>query len=114
VPARPTTIDIPLSSQPQGATLFVGAERTTLGTAPLTATLPISTEPVSLTARFDDGREVTETIVPDRPHPELVFVEPPAPVSSAKPIARPTTRPHPRPARQVPDDRDSTMDPFKQ
>jgi len=109
----PTTIDLPLSSEPQGAALFLGAERRPLGTAPLTASLPISHAPVSLTARFDDGREVTETLVPDRPRGELVFVAPKAkPVGATPAIKRPRAATKPVAATPAIEDRDGTLDPF--
>ena len=111
-PGVPSTIAIALASRPTGASLFLGKERTPLGTAPLTATLPISSEPVALIARFEDGREAVETIVPDRPRAEIVFVAPPAPaVKDAKrPPAAALERPAASPATRT--DREGTLDPF--
>jgi hypothetical protein len=76
----------------------------------------MSNELVSIVARFPDGKEVTERIVPDRPLPELVFKRPvpivAAPKRSAvkRPIAPATTTSK----GDELEDRDGTMDPFKQ
>ncbi len=108
-----TEITLSLASKPAGAKLFLGPERKPLGTAPATITLPVSREPVTLIAKFADGREVAETIVPDGPHRELVF---------ARPADRVVEKPRPaesieKPARAKPTagttDRDATLDPFK-
>jgi hypothetical protein len=106
----PLEIQLSLRSKPAGASLFLGAERKPLGTAPVTLALPMSSEPVTLLAKFADGREVTETIVPDGPHRELVFEKPPEKAADKKPT---TTRPRPRPTDNTSSDRDATLDPFK-
>jgi hypothetical protein len=52
---------VELSSDPTGATIFVGEAK--LGTAPLTANLPIG--PVEVTSHFDTLVSVVQTLVPD-------------------------------------------------
>jgi hypothetical protein len=104
-PAR--TITVALTSKPAGAELFLDGK--SIGRAPTSVAIPIGDQPVALAARFPDGTEVTETIVPDRPRAALALVRPEA-------VAR-----KPRPARAgnsgkpatKPDDRDGTLDPFK-
>jgi hypothetical protein len=112
-PAAIAEVELSLASKPTGAELFLGIERKPLGAAPRTITLPMSSDPVPLTARFPDGREVTETIVPDAPHRELMFEQPRAesakatkPTAAAPPVVKKT-----RPA--AGQDRDATLDPFK-
>jgi eukaryotic-like serine/threonine-protein kinase len=110
----PTHIQVALSSSPEGAALFLG--ETALGEAPTLAEIPISSEPVALTARFADGTEVVQTIVPDRPLPHIAFKKPapaPAPPEAARTKTRPTSSTK-RPAGSgTIQDRDGTMDPFK-
>jgi len=112
----PAEIQLSLGSKPTGATLFLGAERKPLGTAPVTLALPMSSEPVTLIAQFADGREVTETIVPDGPHRELVFERPPEKAADkprpTETVKKPTAT-HPRPTGGTSLDRDATLDPFK-
>ena len=75
----------------------------------------MSTDPVRITARFPDGVEVVQSVVPDRALPPLHFlahhtvVAPPRPHSPAKTTPSPT-RPPTQPAKL---DKDGTMDPFK-
>jgi tRNA A-37 threonylcarbamoyl transferase component Bud32 len=98
-----------MTSKPTGAELFLGEERTPLGRAGTTASIPLSSEPVTVTAVFDDGTEVSQTIVPDRPTAMLAFVRQAAKKkSSTKP---PRTRPRPDTQDKV--GHDDTMDPFK-
>ena len=52
---------VELSSDPTGATIFVGGAK--LGTAPLTANLPIG--PVEVTSRFGTLGSLVQTLVPD-------------------------------------------------
>ena len=52
---------VELTSDPAGATIFVGGSK--LGTAPLTANLPIG--PVEVTSRFGTLVSVVQTLVPD-------------------------------------------------
>ena len=52
---------VELTSDPAGATIFVGGSK--LGTAPLTANLPIG--PVEVTSRFGSLVSVVQTLVPD-------------------------------------------------
>ena len=52
---------VELTSDPAGATIFVGGSK--LGTAPLTANLPIG--PVEVTSRFGTLVSVMQTLVPD-------------------------------------------------
>lgn len=107
VAPAPPTIAIELSSEPPGAELFVGTERTPLGTSTATASLPMSSDVVELVARFPDGTEVIEKVVPDRPLPALVLKKKPRPT-----VTKRATRPATRPASKVPADRDATIDPF--
>jgi len=115
-PRAPAEFRISLISKPVGAELFRGADREPLGTAPQTIVLPMSHEPVELIAKFADGREVTETIVPDAPRRELVFEKPrateaPKKTTAPAPVTPVSSEPVPEPS--VPEDRDSTLDPFK-
>ncbi len=118
-PAEPPTITIKLASQPPGAELFMGTSRKPLGPAPVVMILPMSTDLVQLVARFSDGSEVTQTVVPDRELPELVFEKartiaskPDRPAVQPRPVAKPGKPGKPnRPGK--PDDRDSMLDPFK-
>ena len=105
----PSRIDVTLMSKPAGADMYLGDEP--LGQSPVTASIPVSSTPIALVARFADGVEVTQTIVPDRPLPTITFDKPKA--------AAPATKPRPRPAPPVtspsPDktDREGTLNPFK-
>jgi len=112
-PSAPAEAQLSLTSKPVGAELFRGAKREPLGKAPQTIVLPMSSEPVELTARFADGREVTETIVPDAPRRELVFEKPRAAEAGTKPTEAVTKPPAPTPPSPVPPDRDATLDPFR-
>ena len=105
-----TTITIALSSTPAGAELFVDGEP--LGRAPANVTIPIGSAPVALKARFADGSEVIEHIVPDRPRAQLALVRP-EPVVAKKAKPQRPTRVRERPAIKEPNDRDATLDPFK-
>ncbi len=89
----------------------MGPSRKSLGPAPVVMILPMSTELVQLVARFPDGSEVTQTVVPDRELPELIFE---ARTPASKPT-RPAVKPRPvKPGKPgKPDDRDSMLDPFK-
>ncbi len=114
----PTSIQVALSSNPEGAELFLG--ETSLGEAPTIAEIPISSDPVSLTAKFPDGTKVVQTIVPDRPLPHIAFTKPGKPVASEQerepatkrtPGVTPKTK-HPSSSGTI-KDRDGTMDPFQ-
>jgi predicted nucleic acid-binding Zn ribbon protein len=119
-PPAPTEIHLSLMSEPDGAEMFIGTERKPVGRTPVTADIPISTEPIQLVARFPNGVEVVESIVPDGPRTAVSFVQPgpkPAiPVGVAKqPVKRPTP-PAKAPGTTSPSassDRDGTLDPFK-
>jgi eukaryotic-like serine/threonine-protein kinase len=115
--ATPTDFAIALTSNPDGAELFLGDQP--IGTAPHVLTLPFSNAPVSLVARFDDGTEVVQTIVPNRPLPQIAFARPrPAPA-----VVEPPPEPRLVPAKRKPvgktklqpviTDRDGTLDPFQ-
>jgi serine/threonine protein kinase len=118
--AAPSELQLSLVTKPTGAQLFLGTERKPLGVAPVTIALPISSDPVTLIAKFADGREVSETIVPDGPRRDLVIVRP-----IEKAIGKPVEKPRPadtvhkpRPPETKPPagtkpDRDATLDPFK-
>ena len=103
----PPALELQLASEPEGAELFVGAERTAVGRAPVTTTIGMSSEPIQIVARFADGGEVVQAIVPDRPLSVLRFVERRAPEPK-----RPITAPRPTTPSKPPD-REGTMDPFK-
>ncbi|HUS32062.1 MAG TPA: serine/threonine-protein kinase [Kofleriaceae bacterium] len=125
-PAAPKAMDVALTSSPDGAELYMGEEP--LGPAPQIVSIPISSTAVELTARFDDGVEVVQTIVPDRPLPQIAFVKPAAPKPSQAVAVKKTTRVT-RPTKAAAtkaapttttgagtmtgDKRDGTMDPFK-
>ncbi len=120
-PSPPPSVTIALSSQPAGASLFVGRARDPLGATPMTATLRRSTSPIEIIARFPDGTEVVESVVPDHALPALVFAKPAVRVEPA--VTPPSTK-KPRTKRVAPalatkpstnpDERDATLDPFKQ
>jgi len=113
-PSAPAEIQLSLTSKPVGAELFRGPKREPLGKAPQTIALPMSREPVELIARFADGREVTETIVPDAPRRELVFEKPRTTEAVTKPTEAATKPTELPPKSPVPhEDRDSTLDPFQ-
>ena len=133
VPAavEPEQITLQLASDPDGATVFSGVagddKLVELGSAPLVTEVPLSTEPLQLVARFADGTEVVQTIVPDREPPRIVFVLPePTPTprtarrSTAKPTARAaeaTSQPtasEPEDSKPKKIDREGTIDPFAQ
>jgi serine/threonine-protein kinase len=110
-PAAPQTISIDLVSDPPGAELFIGADRTPLGPAPVTTGLAMSTDPLKVIAHFPDGHEVVQSIVPDRELPTVHFVLP-------RPVVKAPTQPPVKsapPARTVPctkGGKDDTLDPF--
>ena len=114
-PLPPASVTLQLASKPAGAEIFVGDK--SIGVTPLSTTLVMSSELVTLTAKFPDGSEVMQTVVPDRSLPEVVFVQPKAAVASSP------TKPSPKPLTQKPrtkqtgssssQNRDGTMDPFK-
>ena len=112
-PAAPAELSLSLISDPPGAELSIAGRA--IGKAPATTKLPMSTDPVRITARFPDGVEVVQSVVPDRALPPLHFlahhtvVAPPRPHSPAKTTPSPT-RPPTQPAKL---DKDGTMDPFK-
>jgi hypothetical protein len=74
----------------------------------------MSSELVTLTAKFPEGGEVTQTLVPDRPLPEVVFVLK-KPVSNQTPPKKITTKPNlPKtPTPPSSQNREGTIDPFK-
>ena len=114
-PLPPASVTLELVSKPAGAEIFVGDERKPLGPAPLSTTLVMSTEAVTLVARFADGTEVTHHVVPDRPLPQLVFTQKkPAvatkPTKQIKPTKPSTTKTRRATSSQ---NRDDTMDPFQ-
>jgi serine/threonine-protein kinase len=120
-PVAPATMSLELQSKPIGAEVFLGADRTALGMTPTLVLVPMAEDPVTLVARFPDGTEVSETIVPDRTSAAITFVEPPRP---AAPHARSAVK---RPApdksadesadkkrdRASVEDREAILDPFK-
>jgi serine/threonine-protein kinase len=116
-PVAPSTMALDLRSEPPGAALFAGVERAALGVAPVVVEIPRGTEPIEVIARFPDGTEVTETLVPDRAGATIAFTKP------APPVAAPVRGKRGKggkggtggkkrgPSTNV--DRDGTMDPFK-
>ena len=113
-PPKPQLITIALRSKPAGAKVFLGTQA--LGTTPTTMSIVLSSELVSLTARFSDGIEVVQTIVPDREIPELVFEKKAAKKVTVKSVGKTPTKPTTptTPTKPTkPEDRDSTLDPFK-
>ena len=109
--AAPAKIDVTLLSKPAGADMYLGDEP--LGQSPVTASIPVSATPVALVARFADGIEVTQTIVPDRPLPTITFDKPKAgtPVVARRARSCPRRR---RPRSSTgPLNREGTIDPFK-
>jgi len=115
-PLPPASVTLQLASKPAGAKIFVGDKA--IGSAPVSTTLVMSSEIVTLTAKFPDGTEVTQTVVPDRPLPEVVFVQK-KPAVAAAPTKRPsktsTQKPQTKKTRpsSSTQNRDDTMDPFK-
>ncbi|MBV8761727.1 MAG: serine/threonine protein kinase [Deltaproteobacteria bacterium] len=107
----PAKIDVTLLSKPAGADMYLGDEP--LGQSPVTAAIPVSSTPIALVARFADGVEVTQTIVPDRPLPTITFDKPKAgtPVARTRPKAPTTPPPAAKPAGKL--NREGTIDPFK-
>jgi eukaryotic-like serine/threonine-protein kinase len=103
VDAAPATVRLQLESQPVGAAMFAGD--VALGVAPLATQLAISSELVTIVARFPDGTEVTQSVVPDRELPALAFVKPGKPAGKRPP----TTKPPP----SSPPHRDDTLNPFR-
>ena len=119
-------VTLALASRPWGAQVF--ADGRLLGTAPLQTTMTMSSDLVQLVARFPDGTEVAQAVVPDRPLPEIVFVKPApiaaTPVKRAKPpraASSPKRTAGARTSRAAPStpaaapalDRDATLDPFR-
>ncbi|MGE5183816.1 MAG: hypothetical protein ACM31C_17220, partial [Acidobacteriota bacterium] len=96
---------IQLRSHPDGAEMFAGHGREPLGRAPVALTVEPSSEPMQLVARFADGREIAETIVPDRPRAELEFIEPARPVRASVPAVHAA-----QPRHRL--ERDAQLDPF--
>ena len=111
-PLPPASVTLQLASKPAGAEIFVGDR--SVGVTPVSTTLVMSSDLVTLVARFPDGSEVAQTVVPDRALPEVVFVQPPAPVAGT-PTKRPPRNPRTPKTRPTPSsqNRDDTMDPFK-
>ncbi|HSN28673.1 MAG TPA: serine/threonine-protein kinase [Kofleriaceae bacterium] len=106
----PSRIDVTLMSKPAGADMYLGDEP--LGQSPVTASIPVSSTPIALVARFSDGVEVTQTIVPDRPLPTITFDKP----RTGTPVTRPRPKAPAAPARATsagPLNREGTIDPFK-
>ncbi|HLL20549.1 MAG TPA: serine/threonine-protein kinase, partial [Kofleriaceae bacterium] len=80
-PPAAAEVTVQLASRPPGAHVF--RDGVALGQTPLVARLATSSELVTFVARFADGSEVTQTVVPDRAVPELVFVQRRAALRSA-------------------------------
>jgi serine/threonine protein kinase len=110
-PLPPATVTLQLASEPAGAEIFVGDK--SLGVTPVSSALVMSSELVTLVARFPDGSEVTQTVVPDRALPEVVFVQTRTPAGT--PTKRPPRNPRTQktPSSSSSQNRDDTMDPFK-
>jgi serine/threonine-protein kinase len=116
-PAAPT-IHLVLGSEPAGAVMLLGDERKELGPAPVEIDVPMSGEPLLLTARFADGDEVSEELIPDREPPPLVFKKPK--LQTAKPKGTKTKRGDKKSDtsaessdKKKPVDREGTFNPFE-
>ena len=113
----PATIEVALTTSPEGADLYLGEQP--LGASPQIVTIPMASEPVTLTARFADGSEVVQKIVPDRPLPQIAFLKPKAEKPTESKKQRPAAAVTTKPATTKPtspgklESRDGTMDPFK-
>jgi hypothetical protein len=94
-------------SAPAGADMFLGDQP--LGQAPVTTSIPVSSAPIALVARFADGVEVTQTIVPDRPLPTITFDKP----KPGAPVVKRPPHPVTHTVRPASTDREGTLDPFK-
>jgi serine/threonine-protein kinase len=116
-PVPPASVTLQLASKPAGAEILVGADRKSVGVTPVSTTLVMSSEIVTLVAKFPDGTEVTQTVVPDRSLPEVMFVQP-KPAVATTPTKRPPktstqTTPPKTGSSSKTQNRDATMDPFK-
>ncbi|MDQ3337091.1 MAG: protein kinase [Myxococcota bacterium] len=117
-PLPPAAVTLQLASKPTGAEIFVGEERKAVGVTPVSTTLVMSSELVTLVAKFPDGSEVTQTVVPDRSLPEVMFVQrkPAVAITPTKPPTKASTQ-KPRTKKtgssSSSQNRDDTMDPFK-
>jgi eukaryotic-like serine/threonine-protein kinase len=116
-PAALAQIEVTLVTSPEGGQLFMGEQA--LGESPAIATIPIGTEPVTLVAKFADGSQVTQTIVPDRPIAQIAFVKTQKkPEVAAKQPPRVKTPAKTAPTRRQSqsgdklENRDGPMDPF--
>jgi serine/threonine protein kinase len=104
------TVQIGLVSEPAGAELFVGEDLRALGPAPVTASLAAGSDPVDLVARWPDGVEVRETLVPDHAIRELRLVKPVA-APQVPHLTRHGTNKRTNGSNDT--DRDGTLDPFR-
>jgi serine/threonine-protein kinase len=109
---KPPSVTLELASQPEGAEIAVDGN--VVGVAPIATSLVMSSDIVTLVARFPDGVEVTQTVVPDRPSlPTITFTKPNAgkPMKHKPPPAK--HEPKKDPPTSTIQNRDGTMDPFK-
>lgn len=116
-PPQAPQVSVHLASDPSGAEVYRDGKR--LGATPLATAFPLSTEMVTLVAKFPDGSEVTQTLVPDRPLPEVVFVQQKPPAVTDPPTKRPASRPTKpldgkTPSASSSQNREGTIDPFEQ
>jgi serine/threonine-protein kinase len=108
--AAPATITLELVSEPAGAELFIGEDRTPLGKSPQSTGLAMSTDPVKLYARFPDGREIVQSVVPDHELPTVHFVLPRPVAAKPAAVAKPPPPPVKVPCKKG--GKDETLDPF--
>jgi serine/threonine-protein kinase len=100
-PAQPTEVAITVSSTPEGAEVWNGAER--IGVAPVTLRLPRSDSPVKLTLKKAGYRDETLDVTPNKDKELVPALEPKHDrVASsghhpAKPVAHPNPQPTPPP-----------------
>jgi hypothetical protein len=95
--------------------MYLGSS--SVGTAPTTITIPMSDEPVTFTAKFPDGKEVVQSIVPDRTLPQIVFAKPTSGVATKHPPAVKSSTGKSSVTHHTPEPkagRDETLNPFKE
>jgi hypothetical protein len=78
-PPKPATVTIRAVGK-DGAMLYIGDDPK--GKLPITLEIPKSDEPITLTAKFPDGKQAVQTVVPDRSIDQLVFTKPTSGVAS--------------------------------
>ena len=110
LPAERPLTEIDLTASPEGATILVAGKP--LGAAPQHAKLDVSSTPVWIVARWPDGSEAKQSVVPDRPLPAIAFQKP---VKQQKVVvAKPKPEPPPVEKKPAPKlGKDDEINPFK-